>query len=217
MSLTVNQAAKAFGGRTLWSNLSFGVDQGRMLAIVGPSGCGKSTLLNCLGLLDHVDAGEINVDGANVARFRGGAQRRFRRDTLGYLFQNYALIENESVDFNLSIAAGARPQARRHDGFREALHTVGLADRGKEPVYRLSGGEQQRLALARLLVKKPTLVLADEPTGALDSDNADLVISLLRRMADGGATVVIATHSKHVESSCDATLDLARPAGLGLA
>jgi putative ABC transport system ATP-binding protein len=205
--IIAKNVAKSFGRRTLWSNISFTVNRGEILALVGPSGSGKSTLLNCLGLLEDVDSGEITVDNKVITRFRAGAQRRFRRDTLGYLFQNYALVEDASIDFNLSIASNARQnRSHKRETFEAALDTVGLGGRGKEMVYRLSGGEQQRLAIARLIVKKPAVVLADEPTGALDSDNSDMVIGLLRRMAEDGCAILIATHSKHVESNCDSTL-----------
>ena len=207
--IVVDSISKSFGQRTLWSSVSFTAKEGEMVAIVGPSGCGKSTLLNCLGLLDRVDQGAIEVAGRNITRLRSGAERRFRRNTLGYLFQNYALIENANVEFNLSIAAkGGRRRSALHDRFAEALRSVGLEGREKEMVYRLSGGEQQRLALARLVVKKPTVVLADEPTGALDSENSDLVIRLLRKMAEEGCAVAIATHSKSVQSNCDFTIAL---------
>ncbi|MFD0783805.1 ABC transporter ATP-binding protein [Micromonospora azadirachtae] len=207
--INVNDVAKSFGSRTLWSNLSFTVGAGQMVALVGASGSGKSTLLNCMGLLEPLDSGEIVVDGKDITTFRAGARRRFRRDTLGYLFQNYALIENATVAFNLAVAAaGGARRSRNREAFEVALQSVGLGGRGDDMVYRLSGGEQQRVALARLLVKKPTVVLADEPTGALDSDNATTVISALRRMAESGCAVVIATHSKHVESNCDSTVEL---------
>ncbi len=205
--INVNCITKSFGERVLWSDLSFSVEQGEMLALVGPSGCGKSTLLNCLGLLERVDSGEIVIGGKDITTFGAGAQRRFRRDTLGYLFQNYALIDNASIEFNLSVAVAARnSRSRKRDAFEAALQRVGLGGRGKEMVYRLSGGEQQRVALARLMVKKPTVVLADEPTGALDSDNATTVINVLRRMAEDGCVVVIATHNKYVESNCDSVM-----------
>ncbi len=211
--INVQKTAKAFGQRTLWSDLSFTVHPGEMVALVGPSGCGKSTLLNCLGLLATIDAGRILVDDQDITRFGAGARRRFRRDRLGYLFQNYALIENADIDSNLKVAVRAARRIRGgNDDLEAALRTVGLEGRRKELVYRLSGGEQQRLAVARLLLKKPTVVLADEPTGALDADNEDMVISLLRRMATDGCAVLIATHSKRVESDCDSTLHVGNDA-----
>lgn len=209
--LQATDLAKSFGVRTLWSDLSFTVQRGEMCAVVGPSGSGKSTLLNCLGLLENPDHGRIFVDDADTTRFRRGARRRFRRDTLGYLFQNYALIEDASITANLDAAVGARHaflrQRRRH--YAQALEHVGLTGRGDERVSRLSGGEQQRVALARLLVKRPGLVLADEPTGALDDDNEQMVIDTLREMSQQDCTVLIATHRQRVREQCDSTIDVA--------
>lgn len=137
-----------------------------MVALTGPSGAGKSTLLNCLGLLDEPTGGSITVDDATVTGLNSGRARRFRRDKLGYLFQNYALIDSASVETNLALATGG---SRRTTAplFKAALAQVGLTGREKSPVHQLSGGEQQRVALARLIVKQPTIILADEPTGAL--------------------------------------------------
>jgi putative ABC transport system ATP-binding protein len=199
--IVADRITKAFGPNSLWSGLSFSVGRGEMLALTGPSGAGKSTLLNCLGLLERMDSGTIQVGGRTITNLRAAGRRRFRRDTVGYLFQSYALIENASVDANLAVAG-------RREAFGSALRAVGLEGRGQEPVYQLSGGEQQRVAVARLLVKKPTVILADEPTAALDTDNTDLVLTLLRELADGGCAVVLATHSKEVEGRCDNTLAL---------
>lgn len=203
--------AKAFGTRVLWRGLSFSVDAGEVVAVTGPSGSGKSTLLNCIGLLQPVTAGSIRLGALELTGLRGRGARCFRRDHLGYLFQNYALVDNATVAENLRIAVDARP--RRHRASSKeldgALERVGLGGRGKEPVYQLSGGEQQRLALARLMVRRPSIVLADEPTGALDHANADMVIEALRGLADEGAAVLVATHSDHVVSTCDRELVLA--------
>jgi putative ABC transport system ATP-binding protein len=207
--IKVNGITKSFGNRRLWSDLSFTVDKGQMMAVIGPSGCGKSTVLHCMGTLEPVDSGEIVVGGTDITRIGSGARRRFRRDALGYLFQNYALIENATVAFNVGIAITARGnRASRRAGVETALGRVDLGGRGDEMVYRLSGGEQQRVAVARLLAKRPGVILADEPTGALDSDNAALVVGLLRQLADDGSAVVLATHSDHAASACDTTLDL---------
>ncbi|MFG2041945.1 ABC transporter ATP-binding protein [Dactylosporangium sp. NPDC048998] len=220
--INVSGISKSFGTRHLWTDLSFTVEPGQMMAVTGPSGCGKSTVLHCLGTLEAVDAGRIVIGGTNITGAGSGARRRFRRDVLGYLFQNYALIDNATVAFNVSVAITARGnRAGRGAAIEAALGRVGLAGRGEEMVYQLSGGEQQRVAVARLLAKRPGVILADEPTGALDSDNATLVISLLRQLADDGSTVVLATHSDHAAGACDTTLDLGagplmnsfRPAG----
>lgn len=206
--IEVQGVSKSFEERTLWRSLSFTVAPGEMLALVGPSGSGKSTLLNCIGLLESVDEGRIIVGDRDITRFNARARRRFRRDILGYLFQNYALVENASVSANLDIAVGASGVIDRREkaAYESALERVGLGGRSKEMVYQLSGGEQQRVALARILLRRPSIVLADEPTGALDRDNASLVIDLLREMSLEGCTVVIATHNGEVENRCDATL-----------
>ncbi|RKS10279.1 putative ABC transport system ATP-binding protein [Nocardiopsis sp. Huas11] len=200
--ITLKNLAKSFGQRTLWRDLDLTVRAGEMLALVGPSGSGKTTLLNCMGLLEDPSGGDIVHAGRKLNRLGPGRRRRFRRDHLGYLFQNYALMENATVRANLDVAG-------RDRGLQaEALERVGLAGREKEMVHYLSGGEQQRVALARLMVKRPSLVLADEPTGALDEDNGRMVIDTLREMARQGCAVVVATHNDSVREACDAVFDV---------
>ncbi|MWV48668.1 ATP-binding cassette domain-containing protein [Rathayibacter sp. VKM Ac-2803] len=200
---------KGYGRRALWSGLDVTVASGSTLALTGASGSGKSTLLDCLGLLDAPDSGSIEVDGEEITRLRAGGRRRFRRHRLGYLFQSYALVDTATVEQNLAIALGER--RGRAGRFESALDRVGLGGRGRERVSRLSGGEQQRVALARLLVKSPTVVLADEPTGALDAGNAAMVLDVLGELAGHGASVVVATHDDSVAGWCDARLHLSTP------
>jgi putative ABC transport system ATP-binding protein len=207
-SVVVTNAAKAFDGRILFEGLSFKVAAGRMTALTGPSGSGKSTLLNCLGALESLSRGSIEVDGVDIARLNPERKRRFRRDTLGYLFQNYALIENASIQENLAIAVAAQHRKAERGELDVALEQVGLGGRAKEPVYRLSGGEQQRVALARLVVKRPSLIVADEPTGALDEANATMVLETLGGLARAGAAIVIATHSQQVVDACSDVIGL---------
>ncbi len=202
--ITVKNLTKSFGTRTLWRNLNLTVPAGRMLALVGASGSGKTTLLNCIGLLERPSSGHILFDNTDLTRLGPGGRRRFRRDKLGYLFQDYALIDNATVKANLDVARrrGTRPDYAR------ILKRVGLAGRENEKVHYLSGGEQQRVALARLMVKQPTLVLADEPTGALDSANSAMVVNVLREMSEQGCAVVIATHNDGVRDACDLVFDV---------
>ncbi|MFF0103493.1 ABC transporter ATP-binding protein [Streptomyces hirsutus] len=204
--IEIENLTKTFGSRTLWSGLSFTVPHGEMLALTGPSGSGKSTLLNCLGLLDQPSTGAIRHEGRDITGFGPRAARHYRRDVLGYLFQNYALIDNATVAANLAIAMKPRRARKATPSIAEALERVGLAGREKEQVHRLSGGEQQRVALARLIVKQPALVLADEPTGALDHDNTTMVVDVLRSMSKDGCAVVIATHNDAVRDRCDTVL-----------
>ncbi|GHD10633.1 ABC transporter ATP-binding protein [Streptomyces violarus] len=204
--IDIENLSKTFGARTLWRDVNFTVGSGEMLALVGPSGSGKSTLLNCLGLLDKPTAGTIRYQGKGLTGFGKSEIRRFRRDSLGYLFQHYALIENATVDENLEVAVKPRRSVRGNgsSAIAEALDRVGLAGRGKERILHLSGGEQQRVALARLMVQRPAVVLADEPTGALDDTNSTAVIDILRDMSEGGCSVVLATHDAAVRDRCDA-------------
>ena len=205
MVIDVEKLSKRSGARTLWHDVSLTVGRGEMVALVGPSGSGKSTLLNCLGLLDRPAAGAIRYEGKDITRFGKREVRLFRRDVLGYLFQSYALIENATVEENLEVAVKPR-RALRDQGrppLSEALERVGLAGREKEKVHHLSGGEQQRVALARLMVRQPSLVLADEPTAALDRANTDMVLDTLREMSRAGCAVVIAAHDDVVRDACD--------------
>ncbi|MFF4761518.1 ABC transporter ATP-binding protein [Streptomyces sp. NPDC001292] len=204
--IEIENLSKTFGSRTLWSGLSFTVPRGEILALTGPSGSGKSTLLNCLGLLDQPSSGAIRHEGRDITRFGPRPARHYRRDVLGYLFQNYALIDNATVAANLAVAMKPRRERKGRPTIAEALERVGLAGREKEQVHRLSGGEQQRVALARLIVKQPALVLADEPTGALDHDNTTMVVDVLRSMSEDGCAVVIATHNDAVRDRCDTVL-----------
>jgi putative ABC transport system ATP-binding protein len=203
--IDVENLSKAFGTRMLWSDVTLTVSRGEMVALVGPSGSGKSTLLNCLGLLDKPTAGAIRHEGADITKFRASDVRRYRRDVLGYIFQNYALMENATVADNLQAVVKPRRNSRSATtkAIAEALDRVGLAGREQEKIFHLSGGEQQRVALARLIVKQPALILADEPTGALDHANATIVVDVLREMSEGGCAVVIATHEERVRDRCD--------------
>ncbi|MCX4661348.1 ABC transporter ATP-binding protein [Streptomyces uncialis] len=206
----IEKLSKSYGARTLWSGVDLTVHGGRMLALTGPSGSGKSTLLNCLGLLDTATSGTVRHEGQDITRFGPRRARLFRRDVLGYLFQDYALIETATVAANLEVVAGPgrRARAAARAAVPEALERVGLAGRAGERVARLSGGEQQRVALARLMVKRPSLVLADEPTGALDQENTTTVVKILRELADEGRAVVVATHDDHVRDACDTVFRL---------
>jgi putative ABC transport system ATP-binding protein len=213
--IEIDNLKKSFGSRVVWSNVNLTISRGDMLALIGPSGAGKSTLLNCLGLLETPSSGAIRYEGKDIGRFGSGKVRRFRRDVLGYLFQNYALIENATIAENLEIAVKPRRSSRNGNtrvSIPDALERVGLAGRGKENIYHLSGGEQQRVALARLLVKQPSLVLADEPTGALDHTNTIMVVDTLQELSGAGSAVVIATHNDYVRQRCEKVFSVGDPA-----
>ncbi|WP_216819755.1 ATP-binding cassette domain-containing protein [Frondihabitans sp. 762G35] len=211
-AISVEGLSKTRGKETLWADVTFTVEAGSALAVTGPSGAGKSTLLNCVGLLEKPDAGTIDLDGVSTRRISRSTRRRLFRSTIGHLFQNYGLVESWTVDGNLDVAFVGRGLDRRlrRDRRRAALERVGLTGLGTRRVYSLSGGEQQRIALARLLLKNPTVVLADEPSAALDHDNAAVVLSVLAELRHGGSAIVVATHDDVVTEWCDDRIELAR-------
>lgn len=204
---------KSYDGHAVISGIDLAVMKGEMLAITGKSGSGKSTLLNIIGLLETADRGELRLFGERSPRVGSGAATRMLRFRLGYLFQNFALIDGESVDANLRIAQAYAKGSRsgRLDARGSALRAVGLTDSGRQKVYELSGGEQQRVAIARLMLKPCDLVLADEPTGSLDAANADVVLALLRELNANGKTVIVVTHDDRVAAQCHRTMVLPDP------
>lgn len=212
-AISVKGLCKMRGTTTLWADQTFDVAAGSALAITGPSGAGKSTLLNCIGLLESVDAGVVDIDGVSTERISGSTRRRLFRFSVGHLFQNYGLVESWTVDRNLDIAFAGRDLDRRarSDQRLSVLERVGLSGLGKRRAYSLSGGEQQRIALARLLLKNPTVVLADEPSAALDDENVAVVLSVLAELRDRGSALVVATHDDTVAAWCDAQLRLPGP------
>lgn len=181
---------KSFGEKKLFNGYSATIPESSFTIISGESGCGKTTLLNMIGNLDSPDKGDIIVNGINLRTIK---QRFYYRDYVGFLFQNFALMENKTVKQNLEII---KTSNRTNVTVEEALSRVGLLDKINTKVYKLSGGEQQRVALARLIIKRCKIILADEPTGSLDDRNARIVMEQLHRLAKEGKCVVMVTHNK---------------------
>ncbi len=201
---------KSFRGHEIVSNLSLTVHAGEIVAITGPSGSGKTTVLNMLGLLDRPDSGQITLFGRRAPKPGSRRARILLRLRLGYLFQNYALIDNATVTENLTIAQTYTPGTRKEkrETRTRAMERVGLDLDANRKVYELSGGEQQRLAIARLILKPCHLILADEPTGSLDSANRDHVLSLTKTLADAGKSVIVVTHDTSVSGRSDREITL---------
>jgi putative ABC transport system ATP-binding protein len=179
------------------NEVSMEIGAGEFVAIMGPSGCGKSTLLNVLGLLDSPTSGAYSFFGEDVARCPERELTRLRRDKIGFVFQSFNLIDDLTVAENVEVAliyrgVSASDRKRR---VTEALERVGVGHRARHRPQQLSGGQQQRVAVARALVSEPKLILADEPTGNLDTTNGEAVMELLKSAAAGGTSVIMVTHS----------------------
>lgn len=187
--IKIQKLKKSFGSHIIFDELSLEIADHDLVVFTGASGCGKTTLLNMIGGIEPVDAGEIFVDDLNITRTKN--LKLYYRQYVGFLFQNFALVENKTVAENLNMV---RSKARSDISISDALARVGMKGSEKEKVFSLSGGEQQRIALARLMVKKCSLILADEPTGSLDAANAEKVMDILSELNQMGKTVIMVTH-----------------------
>ena len=180
------------------NNVSIEVKQGEFVAIMGPSGCGKSTLLNILGLLDNPTGGEYYLNGTEVSRYTESQRTSLRKGVIGFVFQSFNLIDELTVFENVELPllyAGV-PVRERVDRVNKALERMQISHRTEHYPQQLSGGQQQRVAIARAIVTNPKIILADEPTGNLDSTNGNEVMLLLKELNKDGATVVMVTHSE---------------------
>ena len=181
------------------NGVSMEVKEGEFVAIMGPSGCGKSTLLNILGLLDNPDGGTYMLDGEEVAGMKERERTRLRKGRIGFVFQSFNLIDELTVEENVELQLKYLdvPKSERKQRVLDILRRVNMSHRAKHYPQQLSGGQQQRVAIARAVVGKPQLILADEPTGNLDSKNGKETMELLRQLNAEGTTIVMVTHSRH--------------------
>ena len=202
--IVINQLTKTFDEQTIFEDLSLTIETGEFVVFSGPSGCGKTTLLNMIGGLEVADHGEIIVNGNNILKQKN--LMPYFREQVGFLFQNFALIDNKTVKENLAIIM--KKSRNSQISLEEALQFVGLASKMNSKVYKLSGGEQQRVALARLMLKKNQIILADEPTGSLDKKNAEEVMTILEAMHHSGKTVIVVTHDEEIKKRAKRVIQL---------
>ena len=178
--------------------VTLSINQGEMLAIIGASGSGKSTLMNIIGFLDKPTVGRYIFDGADVSRLNDNRLAEMRNKRMGFVFQDYNLLSRASALANVELPLVYSGSRQKYQQATEALERVGLAGRAKHRPTELSGGEQQRVAIARALVNNPDVILADEPTGNLDSVATDQIISIFRNLNQEGITVVLVTHEMDI-------------------
>lgn len=210
-AIEVLNVSKRFGKRYIFQNLNLSVENGEFIAIVGPSGCGKSTLLNMIGLLESSDTGVIKLKEKEIPKIESREATMLRRNTINYLFQSFALINDMTIYQNLFIAMNFCNIDNREKDKRieNILKKINLEELKNEKVNTLSGGEQQRIALARTILKPGDIILADEPTGSLDFEAAQLAFNLIKDLSKQyKKTVVMVTHSENLANQADRILRL---------
>ena len=192
------------------NNVNIEVNEGEFVAIMGPSGCGKSTLLNILGLLDNPTEGEYYLNGTEVSKYTEAQRTSLRKGVIGFVFQSFNLIDELNVyeNIELPLLYMGVPASERKQRIEQAMERMAISHRAKHFPQQLSGGQQQRVAIARAVVANPKLILADEPTGNLDSKNGKEVMDLLKELNKEGTTIVMVTHSQHDASFADRVINL---------
>lgn len=184
------------------NDVSFDVERGELLSIVGPSGSGKSTLLSLIGLLDKPTSGSVFIDGTEVTKVKESEAPKIRREKIGFIFQHFNLIPTlsalENVDIAMRFARVSR--SKRRERAIELLTQIGLAERLNHRPSELSGGEQQRVAIARAMANNPAIILADEPTGEVDTKTRDMIVGILKELSEKGQTILVVTHDTAVSA-----------------
>jgi putative ABC transport system ATP-binding protein len=204
----IENLRKEFGNVRALDGVSFNVEGGEWIAIMGPSGSGKTTLINILGGLDTPTSGRAIVDGTDVARLDEDGLTRFRAEKIGFVFQQFYLVPYLTALENVMLAQYFHSTTEEREA-RAELERVGLGDRIDHLPGELSGGEQQRVAVARALINQPKLILADEPTGNLDEANEQIVLRLLGELHTDGHTILMVTHAQEIGQLADRRIDLA--------
>jgi lipoprotein-releasing system ATP-binding protein len=204
--IEIKHLQKRIEQNTILKDINLTVEPGKLTALIGPSGAGKSTLLHIIGTLDEATSGEVWIKGQHVQKLTPSALNKLRNETLGFVFQFHHLLPEFSAIENVAMPLWIRGQNKKEALKRaaEALALVGLADKAQHKPNQMSGGEQQRAAIARAIVTEPDIILADEPTGNLDSANAQLIFELLKKInRERHLTMVMVTHNEQLAEACD--------------
>lgn len=207
--IKLNKISKSFGDHRILTDINVNFNEATMTAVIGESGSGKSTLLNIIGLLEEFDDGELKIDN-QIVYSNTKESLLLQRSDISYLFQNFALVDNLSVTDNMKIALeySNLSKSEMKDLIEVSLTKVGLKGFEKRIVYTLSGGEQQRVALARVLARDSKIILCDEPTGSLDQRNGKVILDLLQELKNDGKTIILVTHDLDIANQCDRILRL---------
>ncbi len=208
-AIKLSHVSKRYGDRAVVDDVSFSINKGCFVSIVGKSGSGKSTLMNMIGSMILPDSGKIIVNGKDIVSFKEKEVAVYRNKTIGFIFQDFHLEPTytvyENVTLPLEIAGDRKDMKKKAE---VALEQVGMSEHISKKVTMLSGGEQQRVCIARAIVQKPELILADEPCGNLDTVNSDIIMALLRQMSDNNTTVLLVTHNPEAASKTDRIITL---------
>ncbi|MBR2175492.1 MAG: ABC transporter ATP-binding protein [Clostridia bacterium] len=205
--LELKNVSKIYGNLKALDNVSLNVDTGEWVAIMGPSGSGKSTMMNIIGCMDKSSLGEVLLDDVDISKISSKKLTEIRRDKIGLIFQQFHLVNYLTAVENVMLAQYYHSMPDEKEAM-EALERVGLADRAKHLPSQLSGGEQQRVCIARALINHPEIILADEPTGNLDEANENIVIDLFRQLHNEGTTLIVVTHDPEVAEVAQRTIVL---------
>lgn len=205
--LELKGISKIYGNLKALDNVSFSVEKGEWVAIMGPSGSGKSTMMNIIGCMDKPSLGEVILDGRNIAEESDKSLTEIRRDKIGLIFQQFHLVNYLTAVENVMVSQYYHSMPDEKEAL-EALERVGLRDRAKHLPSQLSGGEQQRVCIARALINHPEIILADEPTGNLDEANENIVLDLFQQLHNEGATLIVVTHDPEVGEVAQRTITL---------
>ena len=206
--IKLDKISKSYESKSIFKDFSFEVSKNEKILIMGPSGAGKSTLLNILGTLEKVDKGQTTHFSYQNIRPQSKESIILLREKISYLFQNYALIDNETVEKNLELALKFTKDKNKNQAIDDALKKVGLKGYRDRMVYLLSGGEQQRVSLSRLLIKPSEIIRADEPTGNLDYENAHVVMNILEELYLNGKSIVMVSHDTRFVKNFDRVIEL---------
>lgn len=208
MEIKIENLTKSYGKLEIFKDYSLQIESGKITCLYGESGCGKTTILNIIGLIEDYQKGSIYYDGQVIKKEKD--IRLMHKEKIGFIFQDFGLIENMTVKENLNIVQKIRVMKNKNEVMNDTLKDLNLECVLDKKVFELSGGEQQRVAIAKLLLKDPDLILADEPTASLDENNQQLILNLMRQICEQGKTIIIVSHDAATREFADIKIDLTK-------